>query len=165
MHPRWYRPRCRPARRAGGALADAFALLEETEFAIDALTILALLHAHQGRFDEAEHLYQRAQSMNPHWFRRVQNECQRTWCALMAGRVDAAVALVSGTQTRPNRRATPSSSRAPSKSPLRPRSAREDEEVAHQLFVRALAYAREHDLRNIPDILAELAVVGLYAET
>ena len=36
-----------------------------------------------------------------------------------------------------------------------------DEEVAHELFVRELAFAREHDLPHIPDALAGLAIVAV----
>jgi tetratricopeptide (TPR) repeat protein len=97
------RVRCTRARidlDAGGLdglearLVDVFALLAESddEFAVDALTTLALLHARQGRFDEAERLYQRAQSMNPGGDRLVQIEIDRVWNALTAGRVAAAVA-------------------------------------------------------------------------
>ncbi len=57
-------------------LADAFALLEETddEYAVDALANLAILHSLQGRFDEAERVYQRAKTLHAHWFRLVEIE-------------------------------------------------------------------------------------------
>ena len=68
--------------------------------------------------------------------------------------------LPPGRWTRPNRRATPTSSRMPSKSPLRPRSRVEARRSLTSFSCATLAYAREHDLPNIPDMLAGLAIVA-----
>jgi predicted ATPase len=144
-------------------LADAFALLEEAEdeWAVDALATLATLHAMQGRFDEAERLNQRARSMNPHWFRRVQIEVDRTWCALNAGRVDAAVALTAGLLDSAEQTGNPDPIALAIEVAAYAALASGDAEVAHELFVRTLAFAREHDLPHIPDALAGLAIVAV----
>jgi predicted ATPase len=144
-------------------LADAFALLAETddEFAVDALSTLATLHSQQGRFDEAEQLYQRAQSMDPHWFRRVGIEIDRTWCALMAGRVDAAVSLAAGSLDSAQQTGNPDSVACATEVAAYATLASGDGEVAHELFVRMLAFAREHDLPSTSDALAGLATVAV----
>ena len=144
-------------------LADAFALLEETddEFAVDALATLATLHHRQGRFDEAERLYQRALSMNPHWYRLVQIEIDRTWCALTAGRVDAAVALAAGSLDSAQQTGNPDLIATAIEVAAHAALARGDREVAHELFVRMLAFAREHDLQTIPEALTGLAIVAV----
>jgi predicted ATPase/class 3 adenylate cyclase len=144
-------------------LADAFALLEEIddEFAVDALATLAALHSLHGRFGEAERLYPRAQSMNPHWFRRVQIELDRTWCALMMGRVDAAVTLAAETLDSAEQTGNADLIEHAIEVAARAALASGDVEVAHELFVRTLAFAREHDLPSTPDALAGLAIVAV----
>jgi predicted ATPase len=144
-------------------LADAFALLAETddEFAADALSILATLHSLQGRFDEAERVFQRAHSMNPHWGRLVEIEIDRTWCALMAGRVDAAVALAAETLDSAQQTGNPDLIAHAVELAAYAALASGDAEVAHELFTRELAFAREHDLPYTPDALAGLAIVAV----
>ena len=124
-------------------------------------SILATLHSRQGRFDEAERLYQRAQSMNPHWGRMVEIEIDRAWNALMAGRVDAAVALAAGTLDSAQQTGNLDLVAAAIEVAAYGALASGDEEVAHELFVRELAFAREHDLPRIPDALTGLAIVAV----
>jgi ATP/maltotriose-dependent transcriptional regulator MalT len=144
-------------------LADAFALLAETddEFAVDALSTLATLHSQQGRFDEAERLYQRAKSMNPHWFWRVGIEIDRTWLALMAGRVDAAIALAAESLDSAHQTGNLDPVTHATEVAAYAALANGDVEVAHELFVRMLAFARDHDLPGTPDALAGLATVAV----
>jgi predicted ATPase len=144
-------------------LADAFALLAETgdEFAIAALSTLATLHAEQGRFAEAEQLHQRAQSMNPHWFRGVGIETDRTWCALMAGRVDAAITLAAGSLDSAQQTGSLDAVACATEVAAYAALASGDVEVAHELFVRVLTLAREHDLPSTPEALAGLATVAV----
>jgi predicted ATPase len=144
-------------------LVDAFALLAETEdnFAVDALSILATLHCQQGRLDEAEHLYRRAQAMNPHWFRGIGIEVDRTWFALMAGRVDAAIALAARSLDLAEQTGSPDHVAVATDVAAYAALANGDVEVAHELFVRVLAFAREHDLPFTSDALAGLATVAV----
>jgi hypothetical protein len=99
--------------------------------------------------------------MHPHWFRLVQIEIDRTWDALMTGRVDTAAALAAETldsaqQTR-NVDLVSHAIELAAHTAL----ANGDAAVAHELFVRMLAFAREHDLPSTPDALAGLAIVAV----
>ena len=143
-------------------LADALALLEGTddEFVVDAIANVANLNARQGRFDEAERLYERAHSMNAHWYRRVENEIDRAWNALAAGRIDAAIALAAGSLDSAQQTGHADLVAHAIEVGAQAALASGDEEVAHELFVRTLAFAREHDLPSVPEALTGLALVA-----
>jgi predicted ATPase len=144
-------------------LSDAIALLEEMddEYAVDALSILATLQALQGRFDQAERLCRRGLAMNPHWFRRIQIEYERTWNALTTGRVDAAVALAA--EVLESARQTGNTDLVADGMEVAAHAAlaRGDPEVADALFVRMLAFAREHELPMVSEALTGLAIVAV----
>ena len=79
----------------------------------------------------------------------------------MAGRVDAAVALAAGTLDSAQQTGNPDLVADAIEVAAQAALASGDEEVAHELFVRTLAFAREHDLPSIPDALAGLAIVAV----
>ena len=144
-------------------LSDAIALLEETddEYAVDALGALATLHSLQGRFDEAERLSQRRLSIKPHWFRRMEIEYERTWTALMTGRVDAAAARAAETLEAAQQTGNTDLVAHGIEVAAHAALARGDAEVAHALFVRTLAFAREHELPRISEALTGLAIAAV----
>jgi predicted ATPase len=144
-------------------LADALALLEATgdEYAADVLATQAAVSCSRGRFDEAERLYDRALSMTAHWFRRVHLELDRTWCALMSGRIDVASTRAAASLDLAERTGDSDLVAHAVEAAARAALASGQTEVAHELFLRMLAYGREHDLPNVADALAGLAIVAV----
>ncbi len=140
------------------------ALLEESddEYAVDALGALAALHSLRGRFDEAERLSQRARPLD-----------EPTLVPAVADRVRTDVDCADDGKSRRRRRPCRRDARVgPTDREHRPRRAkhrsrrscplaRGDADVAHALFVRMLAFAREHELPRISEALSGLAIVAV----
>ena len=106
-------------------------------------------------------MLEKARTANRDWFQRVQIEVVRAWCALQAGRINVASARAATTLDLAEQTGdTDLIAHAVEIAGLAA-LAGGDSDVARELLVRMVAFCREHELANLTDGLAGLAVVSV----
>jgi hypothetical protein len=144
-------------------LWDAIALLEEAggEDVSFVLASLASFHADRAEFDMAEQVLARARDANRHWFQGVQIDVIGAWCALLAGRIDVAAGRAATTLDLAEQTGDTDVIAGAIEVAALAALAGGDAAVSRELLVRMVAYCREHELANLADGLAGLAVVSV----
>lgn len=144
-------------------LTEAVAMLEESggDYVANALTSLAMLAVRQARFDEAEDLFARAAAAGPMWFQRIHLQEERAWCALSAGRIDKAARHAASALDQAEQSGNVDLIAHAIEIAGLAAMANGDIEVAGELLARMVALCREHDLTNLADGLAGMAIVSV----
>ena len=143
-------------------LWDAITLLEETgdNYAADALTMLANVYVQRAQFVQADEILTRAAAAKPHWSRRMMIEQIHAWNALMRGQIESAASRAASALDMAERSENTDLVVGAVEVAAYAALAQGQAAVARQLFVRMVAFAREHELPHLSDALAGLATVS-----
>jgi hypothetical protein len=143
-------------------LCDAIATLEELAhpFAANTLASLANLYLLHAQFDRADEVFARAVAANPGWYERAQLEHELAWCALLGGRIESATSRAASAIDMAERTGDPDLTAHAIEVAANVALARGETALAHELFVRTLTVAAEHDLPMYPYALIGVAVVS-----
>jgi predicted ATPase len=143
-------------------LGDAIALLEETgdNYAADALITLASVYVQRAQFLQADESLMRAAGAHPHWSRRIMIEQMRAWNSLMWGQIESAASSAAATLDMAEQSENTDLLAGAVEVAAYASLAQGETELSRQLFVRMVAFAREHELPHLSDALAGLATVS-----
>lgn len=144
-------------------LSDAIALLEAAggDYVANVLTTLGMLYAQRAEFDQAEDALLRAHDANRDWFQNVEIELSRAWCSLLVGRLDVAAVRAATTLDLAEQTGDTDLIAHAIEIAALAALAGGDVEVSQELLVRMVAFCREHELANLADGLAGLAIVSV----
>ena len=103
----------------------------------------------------------RAHDANRDWFQNVEIELSRAWCSLLVGRLDVAAVRAATTLDLAEQTGDTDLIADAIEIAALAALAGGDVEVSQELLVRMVAFCREHELANLADGLAGLAIVSV----